>query len=69
MIRLCFRAALSLDVKPNYLHSYEWFLGEYFWIDNDSFEACPIEVSVLKDAVNSFPLAEDYPTSIVPPCA
>lgn len=43
--------------------------GEYFWIDNDSFEACPIEVSVLKDAVNSFPLAEDYPTSIVPPCA
>ncbi|KAL5110331.1 Acylglycerol kinase mitochondrial [Taenia crassiceps] len=41
--------------------------GEFFWIDNDSFEACPIEVSVLKDAVNSFPLADDFPTSIIPP--
>ncbi|KAM3179237.1 hypothetical protein ACTXT7_000993 [Hymenolepis weldensis] len=32
--------------------------GEFFWIDNDGFEACPIEVSVLKDAVNSFPLSD-----------
>ncbi|KAL5960949.1 hypothetical protein TSMEX_011306 [Taenia solium] len=43
--------------------------GEFFWIDNDSFEACPIEVNVLKDAVNSFPLTDDFPTSIVPPYA
>ncbi|VDD75579.1 unnamed protein product [Mesocestoides corti] len=32
--------------------------GEFFWIDNDCFEARPVEVSVLKDAVNSFPLRQ-----------
>ncbi|VDM03271.1 unnamed protein product [Schistocephalus solidus] len=37
--------------------------GEFFWIDNDSFEACSVELTVLRNAVNSFPVAEPEVTS------
>nr|VZI46067.1 unnamed protein product [Spirometra erinaceieuropaei] len=32
--------------------------GEFFWIDNDSFEACPVELTVLRNAINTLPVDE-----------
>ncbi|BHF64267.1 hypothetical protein SprV_0200726800 [Sparganum proliferum] len=32
--------------------------GEFFWIDNDSFEACPVELTVLRNAINTLPVEE-----------